>query len=33
MKRYSAWGFDGSFRYKWQARLWSLIQKIKKLLY
>ncbi len=23
MKRYSSWGHDGSFRFKWQAKRWS----------
>ena len=23
MKRYSAWGHDGSFKFKWQAKLWK----------
>lgn len=28
--RHSAWGHDGSFRFKWQAKLWTLLNNIKK---
>jgi len=29
MKRHSAWGHDGSFRFKWQAKLWVIKQAIR----
>lgn len=28
MKRYSAWGHDGSFRFKWMAKLWKFFNKL-----
>ena len=31
MKRYSAWGHDGSFRFKWQARLWTFMNYVKRI--
>lgn len=29
MKRYAAWGYDGTFRFKWMAKVWSYFYKPK----